>query len=77
MKIILEYVYTGFVKEESLTKDNIVEDFYAADYFQLLDLQDLIAKNVKDNLEKSYTENSPELLSKVIDLMPLLEDNAL
>src|SRR2546423_12854666 len=30
MKIILEYVYTGSVKEESLTKDNIVEAFYVA-----------------------------------------------
>ena len=27
MEIILEYVYTGLVKEESLTKDNIVEAF--------------------------------------------------
>src|SRR5947209_8126174 len=35
MEIILEYVYTGLIKEEFLTKDNIVEAFYAADYFQL------------------------------------------
>ena len=34
MKIILEYVYTGSVKEESLTKDNIVEAFHAADYYE-------------------------------------------
>src|SRR6266487_6603226 len=27
MKIILEYTYTGLVKEESLNKDNIVEAF--------------------------------------------------
>src|SRR5947207_8998888 len=27
MKTILEYIYTGFIKEESLTKDNIVEVF--------------------------------------------------
>src|SRR6266487_3900613 len=38
MKIILEYVYTGSIKEESLTKDNIVEAFRAADYFLLSDL---------------------------------------
>src|SRR5205814_1311240 len=38
MKIILEYVYTGSIKEESLTKDNIVEAFHAADYFLLSDL---------------------------------------
>src|SRR5436189_3654368 len=35
MKIILEYTYIGSIKEESLTKDNIVEAFYTADYFQL------------------------------------------
>src|SRR6266487_18637 len=38
MKVILEYVYTGSIKEESLTKDNIVEAFRAADYFLLPDL---------------------------------------
>src|SRR5438046_5083143 len=38
MEIILEYVYTGSIKEESLTKDNIVEAYYAADYFQLPNL---------------------------------------
>jgi len=42
---ILEYIYTGPVKEESLTKDNAaVEAFYTADYFQLSDLQDLLWK---------------------------------
>ena len=46
MEIILEYAYTGSVKEESLTKDNIIEAFYAADYFQLPDLQNLIIKNI-------------------------------
>src|SRR5579871_6999719 len=42
MKIILEYTYTGSVKEESLNKDNIVEAFRVADYFQLSGLQDFI-----------------------------------
>src|SRR5436190_4583807 len=79
MEIILEYIYTGSIKEESLTKDNIVEAFYLADYFQLPDLQNLIIKTVKNNLEKDFTENnySPELLSKVADTMPLLDDNIL
>src|SRR2546421_13072578 len=40
MEIILEYIYTGLIKEESLTKENVIEAFYVADYFQLLDLQD-------------------------------------
>src|SRR6266487_884204 len=34
MEIILEYTYTGSIKEESLTKDNVIEAFNAADYFQ-------------------------------------------
>src|SRR5436305_13818077 len=55
MKIILEYIYTGSIKEESLTKDNIVEAFYMADYFLLPDLQNLIIKTVKNNLEKDFT----------------------
>src|SRR5581483_130321 len=75
MKITLEYVYTGSIKEESLTKDNIVEAFHAADYFQLLDLKDFIMKTIKN---ASYTKNfSPELLSKVADTIPLSEDNVL
>src|SRR5436190_6796448 len=78
MEIILEYIYTGLIKEESLTKDNIAEAFYAADYFQLPDLQNLIMKHVKNNLEENYTENySPELLSKIIVTKPLFEDNVL
>ncbi|GES97595.1 hypothetical protein GLOIN_2v1601094 [Rhizophagus clarus] len=75
MEIILEYIYTGLIKEESLTKDNTVEAFYAADYFQLSDLQDCITKIVKNtNLVEIY---SPELLSRVSEIMSLTEDNAL
>src|SRR6266498_5859948 len=40
MEIILEYIYIGLIEENSLTKDNIVEAYYAADYFQLPNLQD-------------------------------------
>src|SRR6266498_4119217 len=69
MEIILEYAYTGSIKEESLTKDNTVEAFYAADYFQLPDLQDFIMKTVRK------TNFTPELLSKVSEKMPLTEDN--
>src|SRR5688572_23535832 len=74
MEIILEYTYTGSIKE-SLTKDNIVEAFHAADYFQLPDLQDFIMKTVKN---ANYIEDySPELLSKVADIMPLSDNNNL
>ncbi|CAG8640438.1 19924_t:CDS:2 [Rhizophagus irregularis] len=73
MEIVLEYTYTGSIKEESLTKDNIVEAFYAVDYFQLSDLKNFITKTVRNtNLAKNY---SPELLSKVSEKMPLTEDN--
>src|SRR5438034_3798066 len=78
MKIILEYTYTGSIKEESLTEDNTVEAFYAADYFQLLDLQDFIMKTLENNLKKSCTKNySTKLLSKVAEIMPLSEENSL
>src|SRR5215469_14811285 len=78
MEIVLEYAYTGSIKEDSLTKDNIIEAFYAADYFQLSDLQDLIVKPFKNTLKKNYMENSsPELLSKFAEKMPLTEDNIL
>src|ERR1700722_866860 len=35
MEIISEYIHTGSIKENSLTKENMVEAYYAADYFQL------------------------------------------
>ncbi|CAB5356730.1 uncharacterized protein OCT59_000998 [Rhizophagus irregularis] len=78
MKIVLEYTYTGSIKIESLTKDNIIEAFYAADYFQLPDLQDFIMNTFKNTLEKNCDENySPELLSKLAGNMPFTEDNIL
>ncbi|RGB27931.1 hypothetical protein C1646_797900 [Rhizophagus diaphanus] len=76
MEIILEYTYTGSIKNGYLTTDNIIEAFYAADYFQLPDLQDLIIKVFKNSLEKHHLENySPELLSKFAGKIPLTEDN--
>src|SRR4051812_32542078 len=47
MKVILEYTYTGSIKEESLTKDNTIETYYAADYFQWPSIQTCIVKTVK------------------------------
>ncbi|CAG8465717.1 17549_t:CDS:1 [Rhizophagus irregularis] len=76
MEIILEYIYTGSIKEESLTKDNMIESFYAADYFQLTELQNFIMKTFNNTLEENCTENySPELLSKFAAKFPLSEDN--
>src|SRR3954454_15628494 len=68
MEIILEYTYTGSIKEESLTKDNMIEVFNAADYFQLPGLQDFITNTVRCTL-------SPELLSRVVEMMSLSENN--
>src|SRR5436190_7613251 len=56
MEIILEYIYTGSIEKEFLTKDNIIEAFHAADYFQLIELQVIIEETVKETLEKNSTE---------------------
>jgi hypothetical protein len=78
MEIVLEYTYTGSIKEESLTKDNMIETFYAADYFQLIELQNFIMNTFKNKLKKNTTENySPELLSKFAEKIPLTENNIL
>ncbi|GES97548.1 hypothetical protein GLOIN_2v1788445 [Rhizophagus clarus] len=76
MEIILEYIYTESVKKKSLTKDNTVGAFYAADYFYLSDLQDLITEIVKYNISiKNYRKNYlPVLLSKAVEIMPLSKD---
>ncbi|RIA86685.1 hypothetical protein C1645_828912 [Glomus cerebriforme] len=75
MEIILEYIYTGLVEESSLKKENIVEAFYAADYFKLPDIQEFIVKTIKNN--NSIENYSPELLSKIAKIMPLSDNNIL
>ncbi|RGB33769.1 hypothetical protein C1646_815823 [Rhizophagus diaphanus] len=78
MKIVLEYIYTGSIEEESLNKDNVFEVFNVADYFQLPVLQDFIMEIFKNNLiEKNYVNFSPEFLSRAVDIMPLSKDNVL
>ncbi|POG81374.1 BTB/POZ protein, partial [Rhizophagus irregularis DAOM 181602=DAOM 197198] len=42
IKLIIEYLYTGSIDEESFNKDNIIEAYLAADYFQLTELQKLL-----------------------------------
>ncbi|GES97599.1 hypothetical protein GLOIN_2v1842735 [Rhizophagus clarus] len=75
MEIILEYTYTGSIKEKTLTKDNIIQAFYAADYFQFTDLQNFIMKTIKNT---DFAKNcAPELLSKVSEETSLTEDNIL
>jgi hypothetical protein len=78
MKMILEYIYFGSIEKESLTIDNIIEVYNAADYFQLFKLQELIMGAVKDTIKDNYKKNySPELLTKAVDTMLLSEDNIL
>ncbi|RGB22955.1 hypothetical protein C1646_748359 [Rhizophagus diaphanus] len=81
MEIILEYIYTGTVSENSITKENIIEIYCIADYFQLPDLQNFITKTLKNTLENNfsnYTKNySPELLSKAVEAIMLSENNIL
>jgi hypothetical protein len=78
MEIVLEYICTGSIKEEFLTKDNMVEAFYAANYFQLTKLQNFIMKNFKNSLKNDSMKNySPELLSKFAENIPLTENNIL
>jgi hypothetical protein len=45
MKILLEYIYVGSLREDSLAKENIVGTYKAADYFQIQSLQRINYKN--------------------------------
>src|SRR3954449_5545570 len=53
----------------------MVEAFYAAAYFPFLFLQGFIMKTVENS--NYITNYSPELLSKIADMIPLSEDNPL
>ncbi|POG79847.1 hypothetical protein GLOIN_2v1765192 [Rhizophagus irregularis DAOM 181602=DAOM 197198] len=46
MEIAIEYIYNGSIKEESLTKDNIIEASYATDYFHLSELLSKFAEKI-------------------------------
>ncbi|PKB96921.1 hypothetical protein RhiirA5_434025 [Rhizophagus irregularis] len=50
MEIAIEYIYNGSIKEESLTKDNIIEASYATDYFHLSEKIPLTKNNILLNL---------------------------
>ncbi|CAI2176187.1 18520_t:CDS:2 [Funneliformis geosporum] len=70
-EVFYRLLFSRVGEKESLTKENIVETFIAADYFQLPELQNFIVKT------NSYDNYSPELLSKILETMPLTEDNIL
>ncbi|CAG8449431.1 7039_t:CDS:1, partial [Acaulospora colombiana] len=76
MKIIIEYLYTGTIADETLAADNIFEALDAADFFQLKNLQDLVSDFYIQICRKEGIDNkSPELLSKAIQLMSSSTDN--
>ncbi|GBC03179.1 hypothetical protein RclHR1_00500027 [Rhizophagus clarus] len=77
MENILEYFYTGSIKE-ILTHYNILETYHAAKNFNLSTIQDNIFNELKNNLENNYKENvSPELLSKALEMTLLKDDDDL
>ncbi|CAG8604418.1 9594_t:CDS:2, partial [Acaulospora morrowiae] len=72
MKNILEYIHMGGLSEKSLTVENAIETFAAAEYFQL---DDLLKNHVNKFLDEICNDDtsdnnneSPELLSKVVKM---------
>ena len=79
MKIVMEFLYTGSDVGDSLTDENIIGVYHAADYLQLTDLQGFIIETLRGTLDqKFYYENiAPELLTKAIDKMSESAENPL
>ncbi|RGB37189.1 concanavalin A-like lectin/glucanase domain-containing protein [Rhizophagus diaphanus] len=75
MENILEYFYTGSIKE-FLSRDNILETYQAAKYFNISTIQDFIINELQNTLEKNYEDNlSPELLSKALEMILVNDDD--
>ncbi|RHZ57706.1 hypothetical protein Glove_384g30 [Diversispora epigaea] len=70
MKIILEFLYTGDFSNEDLSLKFLVDAYFAADFFQLLNLQDHIINKLEEilsnNSENSEEDILPELLTKAV-----------
>ncbi|CAG8561745.1 2493_t:CDS:1 [Ambispora leptoticha] len=78
MKAVLEFIYTGSIREETLFKPSeAIEIYYAADYFLLPDLQDNILKLIEESLKENEYGLAVKLLNKTIKKMPLSQDNNL
>ena len=54
MEIVIEYIYTGNIEEDHLTKDNIIEAFFAAEYFQIDKIRSLIVQTIINILENFF-----------------------
>lgn len=77
MKIILNYIYTGFCTAEELKNDTIIDIYHAADYFQLKNLSDYIIRVIGFFLKPSAESNVPELLSRALVKLSPSEENSL
>ncbi|RIA87108.1 BTB/POZ protein [Glomus cerebriforme] len=76
MSVVLEFLYTGCNVNGSLTSDNIVGAYHAADYLQLSDLQEFITEILRETLDQKYYESiAPELLTKSIEKMSESAEN--
>ncbi|GES82566.1 hypothetical protein GLOIN_2v1696277 [Rhizophagus clarus] len=65
LHIILEYLYTGRVTEQTLTIEVVAEGFHGADYFLLEQLKHQIIEFFKNHL-KNNNENKINLSAKVL-----------
>ncbi|CAG8452021.1 2715_t:CDS:1 [Acaulospora colombiana] len=74
MKIILRYLYTGSVIESDLSIDIVFNIFQAADFFQLDNLKDHILEFYRKTCKER--NNAPELLSKAVQHITPVADNA-
>ncbi|CAG8561196.1 10736_t:CDS:1 [Ambispora gerdemannii] len=78
MKFILEFIYTGSIREEALLKPSDAIDIYhAADYFLLPDLQNCILKVTEEFLKEHDYRLALKLFNKTIEKMPLSQENNL
>ncbi|CAG8533567.1 9942_t:CDS:1 [Funneliformis mosseae] len=74
MKVVIEYLYTSDVEEQSLTINNIVEVYYASIHFKLTSLQKLIIDRTKKFL-KGGPNISKNLLSQLVKKCTSRVDN--
>ncbi|CAG8450602.1 5246_t:CDS:2 [Paraglomus occultum] len=70
MKVILEYIYTDKLAPDSLTLENTVISYAAADYFMITPLQDHILNFIDSKLGMQTTDYAVDLLSKALEAMP-------
>jgi len=67
MLIILEYLYTKSIPEEKFNKDNILNAYIAADFFQLKDLREKIFNFIEKISELQFEYNYiPELFTEMV-----------